>query len=689
MRVSVRGTLVLLLLFAAGHASGDEPRSPREVAPLSLSRIHELDGRPGAPPAGAVRWRQALHEVRLGAGEGSGLPAVSDVRRRGEERARQGVVPIAVLDVRVEREGGEEPVFAAAAMVEHTYRGEDVRFVLDRERYLSAGDGPGRISIDFDDGRGFRMIAPDEPVAVYYGSAGRKTVRLMARSADGLYRHGSFPFVVKALQAPLPDDTLQVTATEPYLGQFGTGEAYVYLSDIHSTLTDPVVVVEGFDLDNTLNWDELYELLNQQNLVEDLRAEGYDAVVLNFTEATDYMQRNAFVITSLLEQVQGMIAPDRDYALAGASMGGLASRYALTWMENQGIPHRARTVLSFDAPHKGANIPLGVQYWVSFFSGLSAEAEYLLSRLDSPAARQLLVYHHTDPPGPSGETDPLRTAFDAELASLGDWPAAPRRVSIVNGSGSGMNQGYGAGAQIVDYEYSSLFIAITGNVWAVPDGGPSTIFDGYIRIIIPTGDLTVTVSGTKPYDNAPGGFRNTMADMDSVTAPYGDIVALHPAHAFIPTVSALALDTEDLFYDIAGDPNLLSMTPFDAVYFPVENQEHVTITPESAEWFLDEIRRDVSTDLAGSAPGRTVLMPNRPNPFNPSTLIRFDLREPSRVTLKVYDAVGREVSTLVSGDRPAGAHEARFDGGNVASGVYFVRLEAGEDRSVRKIVLVR
>jgi hypothetical protein len=61
------------------------------------------------------------------------------------------------------------------------------------------------------------------------------------------------------------------------------------------------VVVEGFDLDNSMNWDELYALLNQQNLLEDLRADGYDAVVLNFSDATDYLQRNAFVLVDLLQ----------------------------------------------------------------------------------------------------------------------------------------------------------------------------------------------------------------------------------------------------------------------------------------------------------------------------------------------------------------------------------------------------
>ena len=135
-------------------------------------------------------------------------------------------------------------------------------------------------------------------------------------------------------------------------------------------------------------------------------------------------------------------------------------------------------------------------------------------------------------------------------------------------------------------------------------------------------DKRITVSGTLPYDGAPGGSRASMAQMDAVPAPYGDIVALHPSHCFIPTISALALATTDPFYDIAGDASLLAHTPFDAVYFPATNQPHVTITPENAAWFLSEI--EVPTDVASTRPVRFMrFLPNQPNPFNPTTTLRF------------------------------------------------------------------
>jgi hypothetical protein len=59
------------------------------------------------------------------------------------------------------------------------------------------------------------------------------------------------------------------------------------------------------------------------------------------------------------------------------------------------------------------------------------------------------------------------------------------------------------------------------------------------------------------------------------------------------------------------------------------------------------------------------------------------------VTLKVYDALGRKVATLVSSERRAGSYEARLDGRNLASGVYFYRLTAGEFRDTKKVLRLK
>jgi len=83
------------------------------------------------------------------------------------------------------------------------------------------------------------------------------------------------------------------------------------------------------------------------------------------------------------------------------------------------------------------------------------------------------------------------------------------------------------------------------------------------------------------------------------------------------------------------------------------------------------------------------LSSNYPNPFNPTTQIRFGLPEANFVRLTVYDVTGREVARLIEAEVGAGYHAVTFDGANLASGVYLYRLEAGDFIASRKMVLMK
>ncbi len=78
-----------------------------------------------------------------------------------------------------------------------------------------------------------------------------------------------------------------------------------------------------------------------------------------------------------------------------------------------------------------------------------------------------------------------------------------------------------------------------------------------------------------------------------------------------------------------------------------------------------------------------------PNPFNPLTVISYQLSALSHVSLKVYDTAGRLVAMLVEGMQSAGQHCVTFDGSNLPSGVYFYRLAAGQNTAVGKMVLLK
>ncbi len=80
---------------------------------------------------------------------------------------------------------------------------------------------------------------------------------------------------------------------------------------------------------------------------------------------------------------------------------------------------------------------------------------------------------------------------------------------------------------------------------------------------------------------------------------------------------------------------------------------------------------------------------NYPNPFNPVTKIKFDLPKESNVSIKVYDIIGNEVTSIFNGNLKAGFYEADFNGSSYASGVYFYRIDAGDFTSVKRMILVK
>ncbi len=88
-------------------------------------------------------------------------------------------------------------------------------------------------------------------------------------------------------------------------------------------------------------------------------------------------------------------------------------------------------------------------------------------------------------------------------------------------------------------------------------------------------------------------------------------------------------------------------------------------------------------------PQSFTLHQNYPNPFNPATTITYTLSRTERVTLRVYDAQGRLVQTLVDGTQPAGPYALSFDAGHLPSGAYFYRLQTAEGMRTRQMVLVR
>ncbi len=97
----------------------------------------------------------------------------------------------------------------------------------------------------------------------------------------------------------------------------------------------------------------------------------------------------------------------------------------------------------------------------------------------------------------------------------------------------------------------------------------------------------------------------------------------------------------------------------------------------------------VDNNSATIKPATYALEQNYPNPFNPSTQIKFSIVNNERVTLKVYDILGKEVATLINEVKPAGDYNIRFDAGRLASGVYIYQIKAGNFIKSHKMILLK
>jgi len=207
----------------------------------------------------------------------------------------------------------------------------------------------------------------------------------------------------------------------------------------------------------------------------------------------------------------------------------------------------------------------------------------------------------------------------------------------------------------------------------------------------PLSDAYVTVSTDNGVNWAVGtNVTNTMPDV--IPTPAGDCLNERDI-----TVARLVTDgilhmSYVIDRDAGGLPQEEGIATLNPVYYqriPVDSiptaplMENYPMHYDSSGWVDAPVH-------ARALPSRFVLYQNYPNPFNPTTTLQFDLASRAVVTLKVYNVVGQEVSTLLD-DVPfsAGVHQVKFDGSGLASGVYIYRLLSDGHVASKKMVLMK
>lgn len=489
--------------------------------------------------------------------------------------ALSGIVP-PLADILETRD-----VFCAAAALHDQWarttpvlRSRVVSWSIDERFYFAPALEPLPDHIEFDagDGRGWRTVHFGDVVMGAYPTGDSATFAVRCtwgstvQTARGTLQIGG-PVT------PAPDDAWSLRANN---GNAGT--AFVYRAPDHVDVVNPVIVAEGFP--GGYASDYLYELLNQQGLLESLRARGFDVILLAFANGADLIENNAAVVVSCIANAMGRTqAP---MAVGGVSMGGLCTRYALAWMEQRGIPHNTRTYFSVDTPHAGSTTPVSVQWFADFFRTAMPMAEDFSTLLATPADQEFLRAYLSDG---VVQVSPMRTWLLQQFEHVGGYPQLPRRIAVSCGRGNG-GASIPPGYPLLTWTGSpfascSLFSEGTGNTDAIVAEGECFLAPASPRAVL-------RMTSATSWEGVPGGQENYVAIAGAIaqTLACGEVLVQSPNVCVVPTISAL---------DIAQDPLApippagTGRSPFHDYICSEQDQQHLVLTEATASWLLSQL----------------------------------------------------------------------------------------------------
>jgi hypothetical protein len=203
------------------------------------------------------------------------------------------------------------------------------------------------------------------------------------------------------------------------------------------------------------------------------------------------------------------------------------------------------------------------------------------------------------------------------------------------------------------------------------------------------------------------GNSNTISVTTSPGPPVAPTLLL-PADSAIVAADSVTFTWEHpgpvlaYWFEIATDSTFTTSmidstlnTPTKTVHSLVDGQRYWwRVRARTTEWGAFSFIRTLRIVITNVTDTRTLpeffrLEQNFPNPFNPSTVIRFSLSSTKYVTLKLYGVTGEEIETLVNGVKPSGTHEVEWNAAGFASGIYIVRLSTDESQAARKMILMK
>lgn len=554
--------------------------------------------------------------------------------------------------------------------------------------YGNTGLTVSQMQIDFDNGQGYQNVSLNTDKSISYTSGGVKKLKYKLTLSDNniLYSHSKiFIDYIPNYQARFNGSRKinTIITGNAWQGLSALGKITVELADGHTQLTKPLIIVEGFDPNNSFNYrslveNELYRgpgslniIINgntNQTLNDSIENQGYDLVFVDFNNGTDYIQRNAYMLEKVIEWVNTEKNKNNNpnveqNVVLGMSMGGLVARYALRHMELNNQIHDTKLYISHDTPHQGANVPLGIQAFARHiygeqisipvffslidiniidFADLIPELKQGFELLESPAAKQMLIYQLNGDGANLSHNNSMSQSFYNEYHSMGNpIQGGIKTIALANGSECGEPLDFIYNDTLINLDekidlpwFATNIVLSVLNAWslnplktvssflstdtdlkarfnvkALPNQESKEIYKGEIFISKTIlGIFTVhehlmdrltlnSQSSMLPLDNVSGGIYDidNFINLPSTFNSY----LLQRKFSFIPTFSSLnisggnqSIQFADLNipYSPLSPPLAPKNVPFDNFYSNVlSNESHLQFTLNSGNWLLSEL----------------------------------------------------------------------------------------------------
>ena len=365
------------------------------------------------------------------------------------------------------------------------------------------------------------------------------------------------------------------------------------------------------------NWESISEA---PAAIDRLRKAGFDIVYVDFWDGAQDMNVNAEVLIEVIKKVQQQMC-GREMHVLGVSMGGIVAKRALRLMENRGIPHCVQSFTSFDAPHQGANLSLGLQNTIKYLRGSLGVCDDLCNRIIRRTATQQLLVNHENS---NYREAKARRLWLREDSLFGSYPAKPWLLAITNGSSEGKNANmdYSANEKLqpgmplmrLQFKFMLLFGWINNylvDIYAENfyDRKTGEYYNGRVNF----GKKFISNKNNLLWDHVPGSTMKQFQIFEELGKTWLLKTGfLSEESCFVPTVSSLDLScegynaqtiTERGFKSNSGDlSNVLSndlRTPFQFIYIPKNNQPHVKLDTSkegNVNWLIERLLEVSSVD---------------------------------------------------------------------------------------------